>query len=56
MNYKNPITKETMKELKVRVTSRMRYELEFKSIEEDVSISEVVRRIIEEWMENDRRQ
>ena len=56
MNYRNQMTKETMQELKVRISSSMRYELEFKSMEEGISIAEVVRRIIEEWMENDRRQ
>lgn len=56
MNYKNPITKEKMKVLKVRVDRDMKYEIEYIALREGISMAEVVRRIVEEWMENDRRQ
>lgn len=56
MNYKNQITKEKMKVLKVRVDRDMKYEIEYIALREGISMAEVVRRIVEEWMENDRRQ
>ena len=56
MNYKNQITKEKMKVLRVRVDRDMKYEIEYIALREGISMAEVVRRIVEEWMENDRRQ
>lgn len=56
MNYKNPITKEKMTVVKVRMTSVMKYELQCLALLEEVSVAEVVRRIVEEALEDDRRQ
>lgn len=56
MNYKNPIMKEKMKVMKVRMTSEMKYELAYIALRDEISIAEVVRRLVEEGLENDRRQ
>lgn len=56
MNYKNPIMKEKMKVVKVRMTSEMKYELQCLALMADVSVAEMVRRIVEEVLEDDRRQ